>query len=112
MISYDFRFNSKLVRLKAAQILRRYDNPGAGFNSKLVRLKDAPVRAAIGYSTPKFQFQTGAIKRQSDRKHSHKRLHCFNSKLVRLKVLVEPVIANKSARRFNSKLVRLKVWRH
>ena len=49
MISYDFRFNSKLVRLKGKH--NRIRNPGLhGFNSKLVRLKVTFYRLAIHIS--------------------------------------------------------------
>ena len=80
-----------------------------GFNSKLVRLK-ANINLAWQSFLPRFQFQTGAIKRlqlvspvlqqqlfqfqtgaikSSHRQFGSMRMPGFNSKLVRLKVLTE-----------------------
>ena len=77
------------------------------FNSKLVRLKDSSVSVA-GFVARKFQFQTGAIKRQTADLEKMTTKSCFNSKLVRLKGRAyQPARRNRLS--FNSKLVRLKV---
>ena len=54
-----------------------------------------------------FQFQTGSIKRREWDDLNEEEFECFNSKLVRLKVLVMTIHLILLVS-FNSKLVRLK----
>ena len=57
------RFNSKLVRLEGETFAKNFDN-FISFNSKLVRLEGNSQIFLVDCS-PKFQFQTGAIRRVS-----------------------------------------------
>ena len=102
------RFNSKLVRLKGER--SSYDmRDYLSFNSKLVRLKGTLSDVYIP-NLKKFQFQTGAIKSLDGGGDTGCKNHCFNSKLVRLKVFMSSWVDG-IRKRFNSKLVRLKVVR-
>ena len=57
-------FNSKLVRLKAAELVNvELNHEGRGFNSKLVRLK-VTINRSNENCLGSFQFQTGSIKSQ------------------------------------------------
>ena len=78
-------FNSKLVRLKARAGTDEQPEHEPRFNSKLVRLKAGNAR--LGYTYLEFQFQTGAIKRTGVIPPQLSAVTCFNSKLVRLKVM-------------------------
>ena len=101
----QFRFNSKLVRLKVH--LRFGPNmKNSSFNSKLVRLK-VRIREDVLEDLKSFQFQTGAIKSLRSWV-TGSLLSSFNSKLVRLKVRPNLNFARSIASCFNSKLVRLK----
>ena len=77
-------FNSKLVRLKV-RYLPLHPSAYKSFNSKLVRLKVDPD--TLSYLTITFQFQTGSIKSLPSRNLITVSRSCFNSKLVRLKVM-------------------------
>ena len=55
------------------------------FNSKLVRLKETD-KLPMSVVLLQFQFQTGAIKRPERLEELISLIKCFNSKLVRLKV--------------------------
>ena len=79
------RFNSILVRLKEKLVQDKVAKLFS-FNSILVRLKENNRRTGQE-PNPKFQFHTGSIKRMGTWSII-KQGKCFNSILVRLKVLV------------------------
>ena len=77
-------FNSTMVRLKvevktAGKVVKR------SFNSTMVRLK-GKVWGAVDAGLFEFQFHNGSIKRQLSRE-KQELFMCFNSTMVRLKVV-------------------------
>ena len=70
-------------------------------------IKRCGVNGNGGQQLRRFQFQTGAIKRSNSKQPLNAYLQGFNSKLVRLKACHAARVP-RSATCFNSKLVRLK----
>ena len=99
-------FNSKLVRLKEKRQMK-VSVKSSSFNSKLVRLKGYSRIEKMKWIN-RFQFQTGSIKRERERRNKRVEIQCFNSKLVRLKVETDLAYPENVFECFNSKLVRLK----
>ena len=82
-MKWNYRFNSKLVRLKACLAIANLRD-AAQFQFQTGAIKSpTPTRAYPIFEV--FQFQTGAIKRVTISNVFRWNCLCFNSKLVRLK---------------------------
>ena len=99
-------FNSKLVRLKAG-VVASGDGFGFSFQFQTGAIKSREAGEDLIVRLRPFQFQTGAIKRLWIITGYGETRYCFNSKLVRLKVIIDPPVMP-AVNSFNSKLVRLK----
>ena len=130
-LCFVFRFDSKLVRLKAAEdtfilgiesmfrfqtgsikSLRAGTRAGLFSDTVLFRFQTGSIKRHQDFGrTPRkslFRFQTGSIKSRKPAEHLQFHLTCFDSKLVRLKAN-SVLLAPHPCESFDSKLVRLKV---